>query len=56
MLVVAGIGFSMFLIFAGVYQSAALLATGTGLLLPALYALFQYVDRSPDIWKVYGDA
>jgi len=48
--------FSMFLIFAGVYKSAALLATGTGLFLPGLYAPFQYVYREPNIWKVYGGA
>lgn len=55
LLVVAGIGFSMFMALTGVYQSAALLAIGTGLLLPALYALFQYIYRSPDIWKAYGE-
>lgn len=56
LLVFAAIGFSMFLIIAGVYQSTAFLATGAGLLLPSLYALFPYVFRSPDILKVHGDA
>lgn len=55
LLVIAGIGFSVFLAFAGVYQSAALLAIGAVLLLPALYALFQYIYRSPGIWKAYGE-
>lgn len=55
LLVAAGIGFSVFLAIAGVHQSAALLAIGTGLLLPALYALFQYIYRSPDIWTAQGD-
>ena len=35
LLVFAAIGFSMFLIIAGVYQSTAFLATGAGLLLPS---------------------
>jgi presenilin-like A22 family membrane protease len=45
LLVIAGIGFSVFLAFAAVYQSASLLAIGAVLLLPALSALFQYIYR-----------
>ena len=52
LLVAVGLGFTAYLLVDGVYQSAAFLGIGMGLLLPALYALFQYVYRSPGIWEV----
>ena len=54
-LVAVGLGFTAMLLVNGIFQSAAFLGVGMGLLLPALYALFQYVYRSPGIWKSYGE-